>query len=358
MNLDTFNLVIIMIIVAIIAIIIIKVNRESYKSSDSSFFGKNKIISGDFDYDKKRTPLYDPRNYLNDKTLSSKSYKHSEYGNDKYFIDSKFHNDYRDVITSFNSLGSDKKFIFNVMNAPVDTSIISSKDNKKEYDELKKMAKEFIKIVNKDIKDNVTTDVVSQGWDNVMTNNENDGWEEQQKALGLPTSIYSKSASKSEVILIHIDDIQKNVTEYEIQYVYNMIIKKKNTKDVMKVNVSLIQSKNNHNFDRDFFDDKKNGQYDNIIEIKQDDNSIIIEEIIVMGYFTDNKNFVNYDSSNQSNMSYYNYDNIANEEGITDSQYIVKKLVEKNKDKYNTMLSFAKSLDDDDYLKEFQKNNS
>ena len=143
------------------------------------------------------------------------------------------------------------------------------------------------------------------------------GWDKQQKALGLPTSIYNEPAKKAPIKLIRIDHAEKYETEKEIRYSLFLIIQKLNVQDQLVIKVNFVVDKNDINIDRDFFANKKN-EYS---------TTIGIEEISIIGFLTKNNfgertdrdNFYNFEAITDGKM--FSQEQIINELNKKKAEY-------------------------------------
>jgi hypothetical protein len=226
-----------------------------------------------------------------------------------YFIDMKVHNDYRDTITSFNNVAPDQRPLFNRSMLPVQQIDVDPM-------QVKPLVKAFIKRINNDVKYNVTEEITPQsGWDELAEEKkmEIDGWGRQQKELGNPEDLHWGPAVRSKIKLIKIDEVEKFVTEDQINFIVHMIIKKKNVDDQMVVKISFIMDNIPINADRNF----------NNKDAEQDYN-VRIEEIAVIGFLT---NYQYGDPIERHN--FYEFSNIEKDD-MVDQELLLKVL----KDKY------------------------
>jgi hypothetical protein len=226
-----------------------------------------------------------------------------------YFIESQFHNDYRDTLTAFNNIAPSQKLIFNRSNLPVTQSNIDPIQTKP-------LIKQFIKQVNKNIKYIVTDFLTPQsGWDEALERNTGkSGWQKAMKELDLPENLYKDSATKAKIKLLKIDRVEKYVTSDQIRFIVFMIIQKINVSDQMIIKVSFVMNNVDINKDRTFND-----------KYAKEDLNIQIEEIFVVGYLTDHS----YGStSNRSN--FYEFENIE-QNNFIDQNEIIRQLQQKYK---------------------------
>ncbi len=185
------------------------------------------------------------------------------------FINNKFNNDYRDVITALNNLVPRKQQIFNLPNIPL-------KYTEPQVSEVKGLLKDFIKILNDNI-NNVVPDYRNKnsGWDEAIPNpNMTSGWDKLQKSLGLLPSLWKSPAGKSSVKLIKINNVQKYETDDEIKYTIAFVIQKDNSSDQMVLSCSFVQDKRPLNDENNFF---------RSVNV---DMRVMIEDTYVLGYLS------------------------------------------------------------------------
>ena len=244
------------------------------------------------------------------------------------YVDIQFHNDYRDIITAIGNLVSEKRQRFNIANIPL-------KYSEPQANEVKAMIMDFINVIN----DNVASEVPNQrnpntGWDEAVVDpTVESGWNKIQKSLGLAVSLYEKPASKNLIKLIAIQKVQKYETEDEIKYVIKIVIQKLNTEDQMILNVSFVQDKRPLNDENNFF------------VTKNIDMKVIIEDIFVIGYLSEDGPNANqqYDMDQEK---YYEYDGLE-KNNMTDPKYIQKILMENYKKRSNEMNNLTNLLDEE-----------
>lgn len=219
------------------------------------------------EYDEKRVDKYI------DVILKAKS-KGKNIKVNEHFVENQWHTDYRDTMNAFDLVVPNRKQIFNVCALPVDqVSEVNEKDTK--Y-----LVKKFIKEINSTVKNKVSDELGSTSWvDNQSQKKVESGWDKQQKALGLPTSVYAEPAKKAPIKLVKIDHAEKYETEKEIRYSLFLIIQKSGVKDQLVIKCNFVVDKNDVNIDRDFFASDKNSFK----------TTVQIEEISIIGYLTKNE---------------------------------------------------------------------
>lgn len=183
------------------------------------------------------------------------------------FEESQYNQNYKDTIYAFELLSPNQKQIFNTSDQPITHTSKLSKP------EVFKLVKSFIEEVNATVKNHVD---LTDGPSGVKHES---GWDRQQKALGLPTSIYDKPAPKAPIRLVKIDKAEKYETDDEIRFVVFLIIQKIGVEEQMVVKVSLVVGKTDLNLDRDFFRKKKNVY----------ETSVKLEEVSIIGFLTNNR---------------------------------------------------------------------
>ena len=237
--------------------------------------------------------------------LSNKSNKSIN----NYYSNMQFHTDYRDTLAAFNDIAPSQKPVFNEGNyAELHTR---PKTNNRE---IRDMITNFIQVLNKDIKTNVSAYLTANsGWDEPLAQKQPEsGWDKFRKALELPSSLFSDPASKSPVKLIQIDQVDKYKTDFEIKYVINIIIQKLNVEDQMIVKISFV---------RDLRD-------------KKIPYNMIIEEIFIVGFLTNEQQNMETDDNNlagPNRKAFYDFKGLetSNMTDIIDNKTIVKELNKK-----------------------------
>ena len=176
------------------------------------------------------------------------------------FIEAQFHQDYLDVITSFNNIATTNRQIFNINNVPC--KVYHNVD----VSDVGKIVEEFIDELNNDIAKNVPyTHNVNSGWDEQLPEKTvESGWEKIQRSLGLPPSLFNKPVMKTRVNLVQFSHITKYETESEIKYKCHVIISKNKVHDQLVVQCSFVLPKGMTNTT----------------------SHVIIESIYVLGFLT------------------------------------------------------------------------
>jgi hypothetical protein len=308
--------IILIIIVVIILFIVYKLIKNEPLKNDNDY---NDIYDDNYNYidDMYTTNSHNVNNSeIIDKVqtnlitkFNSNEPLHSHGNLKPYFVETQFHNDYRDTLTAFNNVAPSQKLIFNRSNLPVTQSNVDPIQTKP-------LVKQFIKQVNKNIKYVVTDFLTSQsGWDESLERNVGQsGWQKAMKELNIPDNLYKKSALRSKIKLLKIDRVEKYVTTDQIRFIVFMIVQKINVDDQMIVKVSFVMNNVDINKNRTFND-----------KYAKEDLNIQIEEIFVVGYLTDHS----YGStSNRTN--FYEFENIESNNFI-DQNEIIKQLQQKYK---------------------------
>lgn len=278
--------------------------------------------------------------YMNKQNESIQDFK-SNISPNNNFLDMQFHTDYRDVITSFNDIAPDQKQIFNVANAPAKLSTVA-------YPEVKSIVTNFIASINNNIKTNVADYRTNNtGWDEPLGQLDNKtGWDGYMKELGLPTSLYNKTAKRAFITLVKMESAEKYATEYETQYIITLILQKVNTADQMIIKISFVKdnTSNNINKERTFFDDitvdfSNKTKHNNKLK---DSPNMVIEEIFIIGFLT-NEGLHENSALNNDKLDFYNFNGL-NDSDITDNHTIAQELIHKKLEQQKEMNSFTASL--------------
>jgi len=229
-----------------------------------------------------------------------------------YFMEVQFHHDYRDTQNAIILLIPNQRQLFNRSNLPI-INVLTPPNS-----EISPLVKNFIKELNRVIKNNVADEYVVRDWRNGMGEKEyKSGWEKQQEKLGLPGSIYNSPASKEPVKLLKVDHAEKFETEDEIRYTIFLIVQKPSAKDQMLLKVSFQIDKQDINLDREFFAKGKNTM----------EMIIKIEEAFILGFFT-KQSF----GKHSVRSEYYNFNGIT--DGRIFSQKEIFKEINKKRKQY------------------------
>lgn len=244
------------------------------------------------------------------------------------FLNIKFHNDYRDVMTALNNLVPDRKQFFNLPNEPLNYS-------EPEVDEVKNMVKDFVSVLNQ----NLVTQVPSyrnpnSGWDEAIPDPKiKSGWDKVQESLGLPTSLYEDPASKAHVKLISVRYVQKYETEDEIKYNIDMILQKDNVNDQIIIKASFVQDKRPLHDENYFF------------KTRNIDMKVTIEQLTIVGYLSNDGDDAirQFDGDEEK---WYDY-NKMEYNNMTDPKYIQRILMEKYRQRTEEMEQRNAMLDEE-----------
>jgi hypothetical protein len=217
----------------------------------------------------KNEDIYDSSAKYIDAIIKSQNKNNTE--TNPYFMESQFHNDYRDTQNAITVLIPNQKQLFNKSDLPIIN--VTTPTNK----EIFPLIESFIKEMNRVIKNNVTDAYSVRDWkSNLADKPFESGWEKQQEKLGLPKSIYNNPVQKEPIHLIKVDHSERFETEDEIRYVVFLVVQKKSVKDQMLIKVSFQINKQDINLDREFFE---KGKY-------KAESLIRIEEVFIMGFLT------------------------------------------------------------------------
>ena len=327
-----------------------KAHDENYlydfnKRNHSKITNKNKKRTGiddlDIDYNLNNSNKEYNSNKQNDQIILKTN-----------FLDMQFHNDYRDIMTTFNDIAPDQKQIFNIANAP-------TRLTNPPHDEVKQIVNDIIKLINKNVQFNVADYRGNNtGWDELLPQiKKKSGWDKQMEELGLPTSLYSDPAKRAPVVLIKIDYVEKYVTEYETQYIIVLILQKINVNDQMIARISFVRENNNIDDERKFFNDIDadylNNNYNtgpkNVkSRVSELHNEMVIEEIFIVGFLTNEGN-ESEKSENNDRLNFYEFKGLETSD-IVDQHVIAKELIKKRLQQQKEMMSFTASLEEEDRL--------
>jgi hypothetical protein len=155
------------------------------------------------------------------------------------FIQAKFHNDYRDVITALVGIVPTKTRqqntqLFNISNKPLQYLTPS-------HDEVDKLVNDFVTYLNELIIKEVTDDRNSNtGWDEATPDKNMDhGYDKFWKNLGI-APIHTNPFPKSPIELVKIASVDKYETDEQIKYAVKFAIQKKLVDDIALLNVSFV----------------------------------------------------------------------------------------------------------------------
>ena len=281
-----------------------------------------------------------PLDYLtvkNKKYKKNKLIKETDISKTKlnnYFVDSKFSNQYRDIITAINQMSPNQKTLFNIQVLPVTTTIY---DPSKEYPlEVYKLVIQFITQLNDIIKALPESAEIINDYNNVlpMTSElhkyvKNKGINNFYNEIGVDFNLYSDVPINSPVELIKILEAKKEDTDNEVRYVISFVIHKilKSVTEQMKITCYFIMKKDQFEGENLF----KNVQQIDYV------SPVALEYVFVNGFFIQNFNN-KYEAYNKDNLApdkpsynpsnYYKFDNLNQNEMLSD-EYIIKNLNKK-----------------------------
>lgn len=209
----------------------------------------------------------EPVEYFMD-NRKNKLYEKKKQTVNPFFINTLFHNDYRDVMTAINNIVPDQKKVFNEEN-------YNEKQSTPKYCEIRELLDEFMTVLNHNLlTGNYMARNENSGWDEaIQDKNMSSGWEKFRKSLGLPTALYTKPAKQSEVEVVSVTNTEKYETEFEIKYVVHLVIKKLNVEDQMGLMISFVIKKDLCKIKPGYGADARYA------------DTIIIEEITTVGFF-------------------------------------------------------------------------
>ena len=245
------------------------------------------------------------------------------------YLNIQFHNDYRDVLTAINNIIPKKRQRFNLASIPI-------KYSEPPPAEIKQLMKDFIKVLNVNILEEVpNVRNKNSGFDELIPNPTiRSGFEEAQKPLGLPRSLYEDPACKAMVRLIAVERVQKYETEDEIRYVIQFVLQKMNVNDQLILKASFVQDK------RPLQDE------DNFFVTKNIDMRIIIEDIFVIGVLSDEGPIDTQQQFQINKEKYFDYNKLE-ENQLTDPKYIQKMLMKRYRERSIEMQQRNDLLDEE-----------
>jgi hypothetical protein len=243
-------------------------------------------------------------------------------------LNNQFHNDYRDVLSAFNTLIPDSQQRFNLANIPLTYS-------EPEIKEVKPLINDFINVLNDTIISQIpNAKNPNTGWDEMVPDpNIESGWDKMQKSLGLTPSLYEKPAMKNIVKLILIKYVQKYETDDEIKYAIEFVIQKINVEDQMYLRGTFVQDKRPLRDENNFFVDSN-------VQMK-----IIIEDLFVLGFLSKDGDNVEKLFEGEKE-KFYDYNKLEYN-NMTDPKYVIKMLEDNYKKRNIEMNNLVATLDEE-----------
>lgn len=225
----------------------------------------------------------------------------------KNFLDIKFHDHYRDVLTAINNLVPTQKQLFNLANQPIKYSEINPS-------EVYGMVTDLIGSLNKNICSQVPPHRNNNsGWDEALPDPvHSSGWEKVQQSLGLAPSLYPRPAAPGKIVLLKIDKVKRYESEDEIKYDCFLLLQKEGIDDQMVLRASLVQDKRSIHDENDFFK-----SHDIVMRVA-------IEELYIIGFLSNKGMDANAQYDNMKKQYYAVADTETND--ITDPKYIMAEL--------------------------------
>jgi hypothetical protein len=220
----------------------------------------------------------------------------------KYTLESnKFHTDFRDVITAFNSISENKK-VFNLDHDGVEQVLLT-----------KVLAEpivlQFILDVNENIMKNGTSLHRNSGWDDCLPRkNVESGWDKVQKSLGLPTSLYDEPALNSSFEMVTILEALLFKTVDQSKYLITFVGRKKNVQDRILIKLSVV-----------YYNDRNKKIFK------------IYEDIDIIGFFVVNDQ-TSFDPANDFDQIGYDFKDLSQTDAI-DNRFISFELQKKYKNR-------------------------
>jgi hypothetical protein len=147
---------------------------------------------------------------------------------------------------------------------------------------VKKLTKKFINDLNKNIdKMSDFVDIEGGAWNDDQPEYKiKSGWEKQQEALGLPTSLYNDHLGKKNIKLLQIEKTECYKTDTDCKYEIYVIIHKEDAADQMCLKLVYVSNDNMAKLalEKDFFSSNK---------IKNNDEKLYLDGIYVVGFRSD-----------------------------------------------------------------------
>jgi len=246
------------------------------------------------------------------------------------FINSQFHNDYRDVITVFNNLVPSNKQVFNIENIPLDYS-------EPDMNEIKGIVRSFIARVNNSLENLSSIERnPSTGWDEPLVDKSiKSGWEKHYEKLGVPTSLYRDPIGIQKVKTVAVKRIQKYEINNEAKYSCIIVLQKLSARDQLVIKVSFVIDKSVLS--------NENGY----LEKDEIDLPVVIEEIFIEGFLSNE----GYDTDRQFSLlrnKYYDLNDMEHN-NILDPKDIHQNLLQNLEDKRSMRTSRHLLMNEQDY---------
>lgn len=277
-----------LIILLILILIIYKFiyNKEQYtKDNDVKHYTTN-----DTEYNDKQS-LLDNSDFLNNENLSNNKqnkYSINDLKKSEYFLNNKFHQDYIDIINilqHFENISPNDKHLFNTNNLPV--IINKNIDDVIEINKIGDIVNEFVENMQTQIKENKNYNKLSiNKWNTTPEQDYTDGFEKTRKILNLPTKLYNKNVVGTDILLKEYSNINRLITEDEINYTVDILLGRDKSRDKIVFNLSIVINKNHP---------------DKIIIENTNILGFITERIIDKSYMDINDKY-NFDNLDENNM--------------------------------------------------------
>lgn len=162
------------------------------------------------------------------------------------FVQVKFHNDYRDLITALENVIVNFRHSFNCDNGPI-------KFTEPPHKEVKHLVRDFIRLINDHIfYHGRNSRDVNSGWDEVTPDpTVKSGYDKYWEKLGVK-QLYSDPFPRSPLELVKIACVEKYLAPTQTRYICKLAVKKMHVDDVALIRISFILSNNNkHNVNID-----------------------------------------------------------------------------------------------------------
>lgn len=229
-------------------------------------------------------------------------------------LTNKFHNDYRDAITAFNSISEYKK-VFNLDHDGVEQVVLTKAMSEP-------IVLQFILDVNESIIKNGSSLHRNSGWDECLPRKSvESGWDKVQKSLGLQHSLYDEPATASSFELLAILEGILFKTFDQSKYVITFVARKKNVRDRILIKLSVV-----------YYNDRNKKLYK------------IYEDIDIVGFFVANNNESAFDAVNDQEQIGYDFKDLSQTDAI-DNRFITFELQKKYKNRLREISNRISKMD-------------
>lgn len=240
----------------------------------------------------KETPKENPKKNSTDKPTKNISIKKLTTNKqnyvllNKHFVDNKFHEHYRDVLTVINDIPKNK--LLSSCTYIIYRNI---------YDNAVDICKDFVVMLNNRIMRLPQNRNKNSGWDDFLQEQTvKSGWDKYTEKLGIINSMYKHPAKNNKIYFVDVYEQQTYKSLNDVKYDITFAVRKKNVIDQLLININVTKPK-----------------YINNKTTKE----LIINDVSIHGYLTSNDIIVN-----DMNDKHYDYkDTIKN--NITNDYEII-----------------------------------